>query len=85
MMEKLDYSKFMGLMLRRVYILELSKYSVLDVLFHTLHYSSTKPFGKFYQISTCFNRLDLPNYDSKSDMEEKLTFAISTTTGFGME
>lgn len=34
---------------------------------------------------TCFNRIDLPKYENKADLIEKLTFAISTTTGFGME
>lgn len=35
--------------------------------------------------STCFNRLDLPNYESKSELEQKINFAIATTTGFGIE
>ncbi len=39
-----------------------------------------------YYISTCFNRLDLPNYRSKKDLREKLTIAVKEcATGFTME
>jgi hypothetical protein len=39
-----------------------------------------------FVISTCFNRIDLPLYESKSDLKEKLTFAITMlATGFDME
>jgi len=35
---------------------------------------------------TCFNRLDLPMYKSKSDLREKLTIAVTTcATGFTLE
>lgn len=35
---------------------------------------------------TCFNRIDLPMYDSKEDLEEKLTIAITmVSTGFDIE
>lgn len=35
---------------------------------------------------TCFNRLDLPMYRSKSDLREKLTIAVTTcATGFTLE
>lgn len=35
---------------------------------------------------TCFNRIDLPNYDSKQDLAEKLKIAITTSyVGFDIE
>ena len=34
---------------------------------------------------TCFNRLDLPPYLSKKELDEKLTMAIEETEGFGIE
>eukprot|EP00051_Salpingoeca_urceolata_P010307 m.125724 g.125724 ORF g.125724 m.125724 type:complete len:665 (+) comp16658_c1_seq1:1298-3292(+) len=34
---------------------------------------------------TCFNRLDLPPYKSKQDLEKKLLLAIEETQGFGLE
>ena len=34
---------------------------------------------------TCFNRLDLPAYKTKEDLEKKLLLAIEETSGFGME
>jgi len=34
---------------------------------------------------TCFNRLDLPAYKSKEDLEKRLTTAIEETEGFGLE
>lgn len=35
---------------------------------------------------TCFNRLDLPLYESKSDLKEKLDIAITfVSTGFDLE
>ena len=34
---------------------------------------------------TCFNRLDLPPYRSRQELEEKLTIAIEETEGFGIE
>eukprot|EP01134_Creolimax_fragrantissima_P003682 CFRG3682T1 len=34
---------------------------------------------------TCFNRLDLPPYESKEQMEQKLTLAIEETEGFANE
>jgi hypothetical protein len=33
---------------------------------------------------TCFNQLDLPEYETKEIMEEKLRFAITECSGFGM-
>lgn len=33
---------------------------------------------------TCFNRIDLPEYHSWSDLFEKLTLAIEGTEGFGV-
>ena len=34
--------------------------------------------------STCFNLLLLPPYTNKNDLEEKLTFALNNTKGFGL-
>eukprot|EP00730_Choanoeca_flexa_P005425 TRINITY_DN11938_c6_g1_i8.p1 TRINITY_DN11938_c6_g1~~TRINITY_DN11938_c6_g1_i8.p1 ORF type:complete len:787 (+),score=232.03 TRINITY_DN11938_c6_g1_i8:235-2595(+) len=34
---------------------------------------------------TCFNRLDLPPYKTKSELKEKLVLAIEETEGFGLE
>ena len=34
--------------------------------------------------STCFNLLLLPPYTNKKDLEEKLTFALNNTKGFGL-
>ncbi|CAG0908227.1 unnamed protein product, partial [Cyprideis torosa] len=34
---------------------------------------------------TCFNRIDLPPYETKDQMKEKLTQAIEETCGFGIE
>jgi len=34
---------------------------------------------------TCFNRLDLPPYTSIEQLEQRLTFALENTSGFGQE
>jgi len=35
---------------------------------------------------TCFNRIDLPMYETKEDLKEKLTIAITmVSTGFDLE
>jgi hypothetical protein len=34
---------------------------------------------------TCFNRIDLPPYNTKKELEDKLTIAIEETEGFAME
>lgn len=34
---------------------------------------------------TCFNRIDLPSYESKEILEQKLTWAVEETMGFGQE
>lgn len=34
---------------------------------------------------TCFNRIDIPRYSSKEQMEQKLPIAIMQTTGFSMQ
>lgn len=34
---------------------------------------------------TCFNRLDLPQYETKEKMTEKLTQAVEETCGFAVE
>jgi hypothetical protein len=35
--------------------------------------------------STCFNRIDLPNYTSKKQMFERLKAAVTLCGGFGIE
>ena len=36
--------------------------------------------------STCFNRIDLPMYDSKAELQEKLKLAVTmVATGFDIE
>ena len=41
---------------------------------------------KFVICSTCFNRIDLPIYDSKEDLRERLTLAVTmVATGFDIE
>ena len=40
----------------------------------------------FPRAHTCFNRLDLPDYQSKKELEEKLRLAVTTSCiGFGLE
>jgi E3 ubiquitin-protein ligase NEDD4 len=40
----------------------------------------------FFYFSTCFNRIDLPNYASKKDLYEKLRQAVTlSSVGFDME
>jgi len=34
---------------------------------------------------TCFNRLDLPPYNSQQQLEDKLVYAMENTSGFGQE
>lgn len=34
---------------------------------------------------TCFNRVDLPVYNSYEDLSSKLTLAVENTQGFGIE
>ena len=34
---------------------------------------------------TCFNRLDLPPYETKEKMSDKLTQAVEETCGFAVE
>jgi hypothetical protein len=39
-----------------------------------------------FHFSTCFNRIDLPVYEEKDDLEEKLKVAITmAATGFEIE
>ena len=40
----------------------------------------------FLFYSTCFNRIDLPMYGSRADLEEKLKLAVTmVATGFDIE
>jgi hypothetical protein len=48
------------------------------------YYSTNTP--SFPHPSTCFNRIDLPIYEEKEELEEKLKIAITmAATGFDME
>jgi hypothetical protein len=39
-----------------------------------------------HPFSTCFNRIDLPLYEDRDDLEEKLKIAITmASTGFDIE
>lgn len=39
----------------------------------------------FFRAHTCFNRLDLPPYESKELLFEKLLLAVEETSTFGIE
>ncbi|EPX73840.1 HECT-type ubiquitin-protein ligase E3 Pub1 [Schizosaccharomyces octosporus yFS286] len=41
--------------------------------------------SKLPKAHTCFNRLDLPPYVSKQDLDHKLSIAVEETIGFGQE
>nr|AAB07514.1 E6-AP-like protein ubiquitin ligase [Schizosaccharomyces pombe]CAA68867.1 ubiquitin--protein ligase [Schizosaccharomyces pombe] len=41
--------------------------------------------NKLPKAHTCFNRLDLPPYTSKKDLDHKLSIAVEETIGFGQE
>ncbi|KAM0753986.1 HECT-domain-containing protein [Meredithblackwellia eburnea MCA 4105] len=41
--------------------------------------------GALPKTHTCFNRLDLPPYESRDALEHKLTFAMEETAGFAQE
>ena len=46
----------------------------------------TKEYSLYPKSHTCFNRIDLPVYDSKDELREKLKVAIATSaTGFEIE
>lgn len=40
------------------------------------------PLNRLPTSSTCFNLLKLPNYQKKSTLREKLTYAVTCNTGF---
>jgi len=68
-----------------------SKYSILCLWnYHTKGEQATNPFHSFCFVlenySTCFNRIDLPNYSTKKELYEKLKIAITmSSVGFDME
>jgi len=48
--------------------------------------TTARPFSQFLLHSTCFNRIDVPNYTSKKELYEKLKAAITlSSVGFDME
>eukprot|EP00956_Cyclotella_meneghiniana_P004157 scaffold5102_cov76-Cyclotella_meneghiniana.AAC.11 len=53
---------------------------------YTLYPKSHAVNGPLFVPSTCFNRIDLPEYDSKDELRDKLKLAIATSaTGFDIE
>ena len=51
----------------------------------TLHLIEAAPTNNLPKAHTCFNRLDLPPYESKEKMLDKLTQAVEETCGFAVE
>jgi E3 ubiquitin ligase SMURF1/2 len=50
----------------------------------TLH-ATEAPSDRLPKAHTCFNRLDLPQYENYDNLYEKLTCAIEETSGFHVE
>lgn len=48
----------------------------------SVHFDSNAPFPRAH---TCFNRLDLPLYDSKEQLKHYLLTALDYSVGFGLE
>ena len=66
-----------------MYIRERSKYAC--ILSMVVEYAQLR-ICLFVYFSTCFNRIDLPLYDNKKDLQEKLRAAITlSAVGFDME
>lgn len=51
----------------------------------TIHLTADVPLQNLPKAHTCFNRLDLPMYDSYQLMYDKLTQAVEETCGFAVE
>lgn len=51
----------------------------------TIHLTADVPIQNLPKAHTCFNRLDLPMYDSYQLMYDKLTQAVEETCGFAVE
>ena len=51
----------------------------------TLEIVATAPADSLPKAHTCFNRLDLPPYKSRQQMEAKLALAVENTVGFAIE
>jgi len=51
----------------------------------TLHTVESAPTENLPKAHTCFNRLDMPHYESKEKMTDKLTQAVEETCGFAVE
>mmetsp|Transcript_3272 Transcript_3272/g.3886 ORF Transcript_3272/g.3886 Transcript_3272/m.3886 type:complete len:687 (+) Transcript_3272:309-2369(+) len=47
--------------------------------------SITKEMSVFPRAHTCFNRMELPLYDTKEELVERLKFALEFTNGFNLE
>uniref|UniRef100_A0A336MMQ5 E3 ubiquitin-protein ligase SMURF1 n=1 Tax=Culicoides sonorensis TaxID=179676 RepID=A0A336MMQ5_CULSO len=51
----------------------------------TIHLTADVPIQNLPKAHTCFNRIDLPPYDSYQTMYDKLTQAVEETCGFAVE
>lgn len=51
----------------------------------TIHLTADAPIQNLPKAHTCFNRIDLPMYDSYQLMYDKLTQAVEETCGFAVE
>ncbi|XP_055592000.1 E3 ubiquitin-protein ligase SMURF2 [Uranotaenia lowii] len=51
----------------------------------TIHLTADAPMQNLPKAHTCFNRIDLPMYDSYQLMHDKLTQAVEETCGFAVE
>ncbi|XP_053684395.1 E3 ubiquitin-protein ligase SMURF2 [Sabethes cyaneus] len=51
----------------------------------TIHLTADAPLQNLPKAHTCFNRIDLPMYDSHQLMYDKLTQAVEETCGFAVE
>ena len=51
----------------------------------TIHLVESQPTESLPKAHTCFNRIDLPPYESYEKLYEKLTCAIEQTIGFHVE
>lgn len=51
----------------------------------TLEYVASASKGSLPKAHTCFNRLDLPPFDSQAQMLDKLVMSVEETMGFGLE
>lgn len=51
----------------------------------TIHLTSDVPIQNLPKAHTCFNRIDIPAYDSYQLLFDKLSIAVEETCGFAVE